>query len=77
MVKVAPICRAPPPKETLISKILYASEFRKSRDEDVSALEELLDRLINKKKSADTGFLIQVLHIVNENDEIFASNYTC
>ena len=42
----------------------------------MSSLERLIELLVApSKKSADTAFLVQVLHLVNPNDEIFARDY--
>ena len=68
------VCLTPPPKEQLIMKILNATEEYSSRGENVNKLQELLGLLMSKK-TADTGFLVQVLHLVNENDEIFRRDY--
>ena len=48
--------------------------MREQRGEDVSSLEALCKRLCNKRV-ADTAFLVQVLHLVNDQDEIFARDY--
>lgn len=73
-IKRPPVCLTPPPKETLVEKIDIACANRMARGEDTAALERLLERLLNKK-AADTAFLVQVLHLVDENDEIFQRNY--
>ena len=73
-VKVPPVCVTPPPKAVLIDKIATASTVRAERGEDVKALDLLLERLY-KKKSADTPFLVLVLHLVDPADEIFARDY--
>ena len=73
-IKRPAICLTPPPKETLIEKIDIACANRLARGENTCALERLLERLLNKK-SADTAFLVQVLHLVDENDEIFERSY--
>ena len=74
LVKTPPVCVTPPPKDVLIEKIMNATEERESKGEPIDRLQELLARLIGNK-SADTAFLVQVLHLVNEEDEIFQRNY--
>lgn len=74
LIKKPPVCVTPPPKEVLIEKIMDATEKRESRGEAIDKLQELLARLIGNK-SADTPFLVQVLHLVNDEDEIFHRNY--
>ena len=68
------VCVTPPPKEQLVMKILNATEEYESRGENVAKLQELLGLLMTKK-TADTAWLVQVLHMVNENDEVFARDY--
>ena len=53
---------------------MNATEERESRGEPIDGLQELLGLLIDKK-SADTTFLVQVLHLVNDCDEIFSRGY--
>ena len=64
----------PPPKHILVDKIFNAGAERNGRGENTDALDALLGLLMNKKK-ADTAFLVQVLHLVNPNDEIFRRDY--
>ena len=73
-IKAPAVCITPPPKETIIEKIDIACAVRNQRGENTDALEKLLERLLNKK-SADTAFLVQVLHLVDPNDAIFARDY--
>ena len=73
-VKAPPVCVTPPPKAVLIDKIDIACAERLKNGENVDALDALLQRLMNKK-SADTAFLVQVLHLVDGRDEIFARDY--
>ena len=73
-IKSPAICVTPPPKKILIDKIVDAGAMREQKGEDVASLEKLCERLCNKR-SADTAFLVQVLHLVNSEDEIFARNY--
>ena len=40
----------------------------------MTKLDNLLDLLLGKK-TADTAWLVQVLHIVNANDKVFARDY--
>ena len=59
-----------------MAKINNAANVLKNRGEDVVALERLLDLLKPPKpKCADQRFLVQVLHLVNPSDEIFARDY--
>ena len=73
-IKAPAICLTPPPKADLIEKIDIACAERFKKGEDTSALEKLLERLLNKKE-ADTAFLVQVLHLVDPLDAIFARDY--
>ena len=63
----------PPPKAVLIDKIDIACCARMNAGEDTRALEALLLKLV--KKSADSAWLVQVLHLVDSSDEIFARDY--
>ena len=75
-VKCPPVCRTPPPKAILVDKIDIACAELYKRGEDTSALERLLERMIPPaKKQADTAFLVQVLHLANPADEVFARDY--
>ena len=75
-VKCPPVCMTPPPKAVLVDKIDIACAELYKRGEDTSALERLLERMIPPaKKRADTAFLVQVLHLADPTDEIFASDY--
>ena len=73
-VRAPPPCVTPPPKRILLDKIIKAGAFREGRGEDISTLEALVTMLVDGKQ-ADSGFLLQVLHLVNENDEIFRRDY--
>ena len=64
-VKVPPVCLTPPPQMVLIQKIKKGAKIRESLKQDVSKLKELIYHLC-KKKRADTAFLVQVLHLVND-----------
>ena len=72
-VKTPAVCVTPPPKKVLIDKIFCATVDRAERGEDTSRLDNLL--LLLQKKSADSAWLVQVLHLVNDQDEIFARDY--
>ena len=74
-IKQPAVCLTPPPKHILIEKIMNAAGKREEKGEDISSLEVMLDLLLNKKKSADVPFLVQVLHLVDSEDEIFARDY--
>ena len=73
-IKSPAICITPPPKKILIDKIDLACCAHMNANGDTAALEALIERLANKK-TADTAWLVQVLHLANPKDEIFARDY--
>ena len=55
---------------------MEAAKVLEERGEDVSKLKRLMELLVPpSKKCANTTFLVQVLHLVDPNDEIFARDY--
>ena len=68
------MCPTPPPKKVLIEKIHDAAIRRDELGEDTAALSELIS-LLYTKKSADTPFLLQVLHLADADDEVFRRDY--
>ena len=48
-IKQPPVCLTPPPKNTLIQKLIDAAAIRIEKGDNISSLEELLRLFINKK----------------------------
>ena len=68
------MCLTPPTKETLVAKIQEGCLNLANAGQNTRPLQLLID-LLSGKKSADTAFLVQVLHLCNPSDEIFATDY--
>ena len=75
-IKAPAICLTPPPKSVLIQKILDAAAEKEAQGWNTNSVARLLEYLLPpSKKSADVGFLVQVLHLAKPNDDIFARDY--
>ena len=75
-VRAAPVCQTPPPQAHLVDKIIQAAGSLEKRGEDTASLERLLGYLVPPSaKHADSAFLVQVLHLVDPADAIFALDY--